>query len=94
MHRGFENSVHHIEGLSSVRERHAGKKASDEISLAEFVGLCSAACNRPVVASLAIPGIVRLSGSMDELKGLEDILRVAKNAEAKRILLPFRAIRG
>ena len=69
------------------------KGPSDEVSLAEFIGLCSAACNRPVVASLAIPGIVRLSGSMDDLKGLEDILRVAKNAGAKRILLPFSAIR-
>lgn len=69
------------------------KGPSDEVSLAEFVGLCSAACNRPVAASTVIPGIVRLSGSMDELKGLEDILRVAKNAGAKRILLPFSAIR-
>lgn len=69
------------------------KGPSDEVSLAEFVGLCSAACNRPVTASMVIPGVVRLSGSMDELKGLEDILRVAKNAGAKRILLPFSAIK-
>lgn len=68
------------------------KGPSDEVSLAEFVGLCSAACNRAVAASMVIPGVVRLSGSMDELKGLEDILRVAKNAGAKRILLPFSAI--
>ena len=26
------------------------KGPSDEVSLAEFIGLCSAACNRPVVA--------------------------------------------
>lgn len=69
------------------------KGPSDEVSLAEFVGLCSAACNRPVSAGLAIPGVLRLSGSMDEVKGLEDILRVAKNAGAKRILLPFGAIK-
>lgn len=69
-----------------------GKGPSDEVSLAEFVGLCSAACNRAVEASLAIPGVIRLSGSMGELKDLEDILRVAKNAGAKRILLPFSAI--
>lgn len=68
------------------------KGVSDEVSLAEFVGLCSAACNRAVSAATVIPGIVRLSGSMDEIKGLEDILRVAKNAGAKRILLPFSAI--
>ena len=69
------------------------KGPSDEVSLAEFVGLCSAACNRPIVAGLVIPGVLRLSGSMDEVKGLEDILRVAKNAGAKRILLPFGAIK-
>lgn len=69
------------------------KGPSDEVSLAEFVGLCSAACGRPVAASTVIPGVLRLSGSMDELKGLEDILRVAKNAGAKRILLPFSAIK-
>lgn len=69
------------------------KGPSDEVSLAEFVGLCSAACGRPISASTAIPGVLRLSGSMDELKGLEDILRVAKNAGAKRILLPFSAIK-
>ena len=69
------------------------KGPSDEVSFAEFVGLCSAACNRPVAAGLAIPGVLRLSGSMDELKGLEDILRVAKNAGAKRILLPFSVIK-
>lgn len=68
------------------------KGVSDEVSLAEFVGLCSAACNRAVSAATVIPGIVRLSGSMDEIKGLEDILRVAKNVGAKRILLPFSAI--
>ena len=68
------------------------KGPSDELSLAEFVGLCSAACNRPVAASTVIPGVVRLSGTMDDLKGLEDILRVAKNAGAKRILLPFSSI--
>lgn len=69
------------------------KGSSDEVSLAEFVGLCSSACNRPVAAGLVIPGVLRLSGSMDEVKGLEDILRVAKNAGAKRILLPFGAIK-
>ena len=69
------------------------KGPSDEVSLAEFVGLCSSACNRPVAAGLVIPGVLRLSGSMDEVKGLEDILRVAKSAGAKRILLPFGAIK-
>ena len=39
-----------------------------------------------------VPGVVRLSGTMDELRDLEDIFRVAKNAGAKRILLPNSSI--
>ena len=70
------------------------KGLSEEVSLAEFVGLCSAACNRPVMPALAIPGILRMSGSMDEIRGLEDIMRVSKNAGAKRVILPLSAIAG
>lgn len=70
-----------------------GKGLSDEVSLAEFVGLCSAACNRPVTAGTVVPGILRLSGTMDELRGLDDIFRVAKNAGARKLLLPMGCIR-
>ena len=70
-----------------------GKGPTDEASLAEFVGLCSAAANRPVAPALAIPGVLRMSGTMDELRDLEDIMRVARNAGARRILLPMSSIR-
>lgn len=70
-----------------------GKGVSDELSLAEFVGLASAAANRPVTPALVVPGIIRLSGTMDDLRGLEDIMRVAKNAGGKKVLLPMSAIR-
>ena len=68
------------------------KGPSAEVSLAEFVGLCSAASGRAVLQQLAIPGVVRLSGTMDELTGLEDIMRVAKNAGANKILLPLNSM--
>ena len=68
------------------------KGLSAEVSLAEFVGLCSAACNRPVQASMVVPGVLRMSGTLDPITGLEDIMRVAKNAGAKRVLLPFSCI--
>ena len=70
-----------------------GKGLSEEVSLAEFIGLCSAACNRPVTASTVIPGILRLSGTMDEVRGLADIMRVAKNAGARKVLLPLSCIK-
>lgn len=69
------------------------KGLSVETSLAEFVGLCSAACNRPVVASMVITGTLRMSGTIDEIRDLEDILRVAKNAGARKVLLPLSCIR-
>lgn len=71
-----------------------GHVPSDEVSLVGFVGLCSAACGRPIEAGLAISGIVRLSGTMDGIAGLTDLFLVAKNAGALRILPPMGAIRG
>ena len=64
------------------------KAPSTEISLAEFIGLCSALLDRPVAESMAIIGEIKLSGSMGEVRDLENIVRVAKNAGARRILLP------
>ncbi len=62
---------------------------SAEVGLAEFIGLCSAACNRPVLASLIVPGTLRMSGTLDRITELADIMRVAKLAGAKKILLPL-----
>jgi ATP-dependent Lon protease len=64
------------------------KTPSTEVSLAEFVGLCSALLDRPVIESLAVIGEIKLSGSMGEIRDLENIVRVAKNAGARKILLP------
>lgn len=69
------------------------KGLSTEVSLAEYIGLCSAAANRSVVAGMAIPGVVRLSGTMDPITNLEDIWRIAKNAGARKLLLPMACIR-
>lgn len=68
------------------------KGLSLEVSLAEFVGLCSASAGRPVLGGLVVPGILRLSGTLEPVADLEDVLRVAKNAGATRILLPMSSI--
>ena len=62
---------------------------SDEISVAEVVGLFSALSNRPVLPSLVICGRVVMSGSMMPITTeLEEIFVAAANAGAKRIMLP------
>jgi ATP-dependent Lon protease len=70
-----------------------GKGLSTEISLGEFVGLCSALAERSVIESLAIAGELKLSGTLAELTNIEDILRVCKNAGAKKVLLPMDSIK-
>ncbi len=65
------------------------RSVSDEISVAEVVGLFSGLANRAVLPSLVICGRVVMSGSMMPITtGLDDIFVVAANAGAKRIMLP------
>ena len=66
---------------------------SDEISVAEFIALCSAVAEKPILDSLAVAGELKLSGTIEELTNLDDILRVSKNAGAKRILIPMDSIK-
>lgn len=70
-----------------------GKGLSAEVSLGEFIGLCSALAERSVIESLAITGEIKLSGTLSELTNLEDIIRVCKNAGAKKVLLPLDSIK-
>lgn len=69
------------------------KGRSTEVSVAEFVGLCSALADKPVIETCAIVGEIKLSGTMGEVHGLENIMRVAKNAGARRVMLPMQCMR-
>lgn len=66
-----------------------GTGLCDNISLAEFIGLCSSALKKPVLEGLAVVGHYNLAGSLSELKNLSDYFRVAKNAGATKLLLPI-----
>ncbi len=65
------------------------KGLSGEVSLAEYIGLCSVAAERAVLNSLVIVGEIKLSGTLENVTNIEDIFRVCKNAGAKRVLLPY-----
>ena len=65
------------------------RNVSDEVSVAEVVGLFSALANRSVMPSLVICGRVVMSGNMIPITTeLDEILVAAVNAGAKKILLP------
>ena len=62
---------------------------SDEISVAEVVGLFSGLANRAVLPALVICGRVVMSGSMMPITTeLDEIFVTAANAGAKKIMLP------
>ncbi|CDA72649.1 uncharacterized protein BN718_01325 [Ruminococcus sp. CAG:579] len=62
---------------------------SDEVSVAEVVGLFSAISNRSVSPSLVVCGKVVMSGeTMPVIMMLDEIIVAAANAGAKKILLP------
>ena len=69
-----------------------GKSPSTEISVAEWVALVSALTDRPVTEATAIVGEIKLSGSMGEVHNVESIIRVAKNAGARRVLMPTQCM--
>lgn len=65
------------------------RNVSDEVSVAEVVGLFSGISNRPVLPALAICGKVVMSGNMMPVTtDLEEIFVAAANAGAKKIMLP------
>lgn len=62
---------------------------SDEISVAEVVGLFSGLANRAVIPALVICGRVVMSGTMMPITSeLDEIFVTAANAGAKKIMLP------
>jgi len=65
------------------------RNVSDEVSVAEVVGLFSALANRSVMPSLVICGRVVMSGSMMPVTTeLDEIFVAASNAGAKKIMFP------
>lgn len=66
-----------------------GRGVSDEVTVAEVVGLFSALSNRTVLPSLVICGRVVMSGSMMPITtDLDEIFVTTINAGAKKIMLP------
>lgn len=62
---------------------------TNQLSLAAFVGLCSAAINKPVIGSLAVLGNLSISGSVIKVEDLANNLQVCLDSGAKKILIPM-----
>lgn len=66
--------------------------ASDDISVAEFIGLCSAFADKPAISSLAVVGRIVASESLMPLSAeLSDIVAIAMGAGGTNLLLPDKS---
>ena len=65
------------------------RNISAEISIAEFIGLCSCALNKSVLPSMVVLGELTLSGTIKEVKNVSEYVRVAVNAGAGFLLMPL-----
>lgn len=75
----------HIQDLQGVG-------LSDKASVAELIGLSSAAFNKPVLDSLAVIGDMTLSGTVQRVNEVAEMLQICLDVGAKHVLLPSQAI--
>jgi ATP-dependent Lon protease len=61
---------------------------SHEVALAEFIGLCSSALDRPVQESLVVLGNITMAGTIEKVSDFANVLQVCVDAGAKRVLIP------
>ncbi len=59
-----------------------------EVAIAELIGLCSGALEKPVQEGLVIVGNMTVGGTISKVEELANILQVCVDAGAKKILLP------
>ena len=59
------------------------------LNLPTMIALCSSLLNKPVLPSLVILGDITIGGSMIKVENLANSLQVAKDAGAKKVLVPM-----
>lgn len=59
-----------------------------QVAIAELIGLCSGALDKPVQDGLVIVGNMTVGGTISKVEELANILQVCVDAGAKKILLP------
>lgn len=63
--------------------------ASDQVTLSGFVAMCSAIMDKPLQPQMVVLGNMSLGGNIIPVANLAECLQVAKDAGAKRVLMPM-----
>ncbi|MGL4629247.1 MAG: protease Lon-related BREX system protein BrxL, partial [Cetobacterium sp.] len=73
--------------LTVVDEKNVG--VSENLTLGGFIAMCSSALNRQVLSQTVVLGDMALSGSIIKVSELANTLQIAREAGAKKALIPI-----
>lgn len=98
--RYFTSNSKSISGTISTKTKDYLMHISDlqgigltsEIAIAELIGLCSGALERPVQECLVVLGNMTVGGTISKIEGFANVLQVCVDAGAKRVLIPASSV--
>lgn len=65
---------------------------TDELAIAELIGLCSGALEKPVQESTVVIGNMTVGGTIAKVEEFANVLQVCVDAGAKRVLIPAASV--
>lgn len=65
---------------------------TNELAIAEIVGLCSGVLNKPVLESLVVLGDMTVGGTIAKIDGFANVLQACVDAGAKKVLIPVTSV--
>lgn len=65
---------------------------TNELAIAEIIGLCSGALERAVLESLVVLGDMTVGGTIAKIDGFANVLQVCVDAGAKKVLIPATSV--
>lgn len=65
---------------------------TDELAIAQLIGLCSAALGKPTLESLVVIGNMTVGGTISKVEEFANMLQVCVDAGAKRVLIPAACV--
>ncbi|ALS23763.1 protease Lon-related BREX system protein BrxL [Paenibacillus naphthalenovorans] len=69
-----------------------GVGLTEELAIAELIGLCSGALEKPVQESMVVLGNMTVGGTIAKVEEFANVLQVCVDAGAKRVLIPASSV--
>ncbi|MCI0766552.1 protease Lon-related BREX system protein BrxL [Bacillus sp. TL12] len=99
-YRYFTANSKSISGTISIKTRDylmhiadlQGIGLTPQLAIAELIGLCSGALEKPVQESTVVLGNMTVGGTIEKVEELANILQVCVDAGAKKVLIPASSV--